>query len=261
MFRTATVAMAFTNTVTSNGCSHVVEVEPVRLREAGDNSNPLDANEDECPPEDVQHLDRDEQNPQRNREFNALGEEARAVVSDEHTQSGQQTDGPPPQLRDERQETTELRLAYRAAGIQNRECREPARGVGRPRFRGCLVNSSSRVHVRLPLKLSPFERRTSSHRILLRHHYGRVDEPPRMAVLKPRGVGSWLIAASTSQRNRVRAIRGARQYAAVTTSAGTNARGLTGTNSPTGTPSRVTVKASPLSSDRMIRPLSLRSSR
>jgi hypothetical protein len=46
---------------------------------------------------------------------------------------------------------------------------------------------------------------------------------------------------SRSFRTRGYAIRGARRYAAATASAATNTRGLTGTNSPTGAPLRVTV--------------------
>src|SRR5688500_7837458 len=76
-----------------------------------------------------------------------------------------------------------------------------------------------------------------------------------------RGVGLWLRWASTSFRNRLRAVRGAPRKALATDPAGTNTRGLTGRSSPTGTPLRVTVKVSPLSRALMMRPLSLRSSR
>ena len=74
-------------------------------------------------------------------------------------------------------------------------------------------------------------------------------------------MGSWLIKLSISLRKRAGATRGAPANTATAVSAGTNCRRRNGISSPTGTPLRVTTKDCPLSSARMIRPLSLRSSR
>ena len=64
-----------------------------------------------------------------------------------------------------------------------------------------------------------------------------------------------------SFRKRPGATRGATAKAARAASVGTNTRCRRGISSPTGTPLRVTMNAFPLSRARMIRPLSLRSSR
>ena len=74
-------------------------------------------------------------------------------------------------------------------------------------------------------------------------------------------MGSWLIKLSISLRKRAGTTRGALANTATAVSAGTNCRWRNGISSPTGTPLRVTTKDWPLSSARMIRPLSLRSSR
>jgi len=76
-----------------------------------------------------------------------------------------------------------------------------------------------------------------------------------------RGVMSWSIAASASDRNRSAATAVAPANAASAMPAATNCRDLTGVSSPTGTPLRVTRKDSPRSRPRMISPLELRSSR
>ena len=70
-----------------------------------------------------------------------------------------------------------------------------------------------------------------------------------------------MIKLSISLRKRAGATRGAPANTATAVSAGTNCRRRNGISSPTGTPLRVTTKDCPLSSARMIRPLSLRSSR
>ena len=67
--------------------------------------------------------------------------------------------------------------------------------------------------------------------------------------------------ASRSFRNRLDRTRGAPAKAARAVSAGTNTRCRKGINSPTATPFLVTMNDFPLSSARMTRPLSLRSSR
>ena len=63
---------------------HVVQIERIRGRNAGDDADLLDAEEHEGSPEDVEQLHGDEQHPERNRRLGSLGREADAVVADEH---------------------------------------------------------------------------------------------------------------------------------------------------------------------------------
>lgn len=86
------------------------------------------------------------------------------------------------------------------------------------------------------VSIRPRGRRPSTTRLWV-----LVDQPVNVS-LEPRSIGRW----STCQRVEE------------STGAGTNMRRLTGINSPTGTPLRVTMKDSPRSSPRMISPLSLR---
>jgi len=63
---------------------HVIEIEGIRGRKAGDDADLLDAEEHEGRPEDVEQLDGDEQHPERDRRVGFFGRETDAVVTHEH---------------------------------------------------------------------------------------------------------------------------------------------------------------------------------
>jgi hypothetical protein len=67
-------------------------VERVRRREPGDDPDFLDPEQDQRRPDDVEELDGEKEDPQRDRAVDLLGREADAVVPDEH--------GTPPAVAD-----------------------------------------------------------------------------------------------------------------------------------------------------------------
>jgi hypothetical protein len=63
---------------------HVVQIQRIGSRDAGNDPDLFDAEQDERRPEDVQQLHRNEEDPEGNRSVDSLQSEGRAIVSDEH---------------------------------------------------------------------------------------------------------------------------------------------------------------------------------
>src|SRR6266566_10050256 len=63
---------------------HVVEIERIGGRYSGNDSDLLDAEQDERRPENIQQLDGEKEDPERDGWVDSLDGEGRAIVPDEH---------------------------------------------------------------------------------------------------------------------------------------------------------------------------------